>query len=248
MQELRQRNQSLEAELPEARKRAQRLSRSARAAHARAGAAEGPAGGGEAARASADRRQRRARALLPRQEVKILRHEREEMRRRIARLVEVLDGAGVAPAYNPGRRRRAWPTKLSSTSVHVEIFGQTYSVQAGGDPGYVEELAGLRRRADARGEPDGGAVDSVRIAVLAALNIADECFRLRAPGCSKADDERGQRARRPGPRAGRGPRGLTASSSRFPLAWARPAQLSSAVKVPCVVRDGLVNLEPTSFN
>jgi cell division protein ZapA (FtsZ GTPase activity inhibitor) len=26
----------------------------------------------------------------------------------------------------------------------------------------------------------GGSVDSVRIAVLAALNIADECFRLRS--------------------------------------------------------------------
>jgi cell division protein ZapA (FtsZ GTPase activity inhibitor) len=27
--------------------------------------------------------------------------------------------------------------------VHVEIFGQTYAVKAGGDPGYVEKLAAL---------------------------------------------------------------------------------------------------------
>ena len=63
--------------------------------------------------------------------------------------------------------------------VHVEIFGQSYAVRAGADPGYVEKLAAHvdeQMREVSRG---GGAVDSVRIAVLAALNIADECFRLR---------------------------------------------------------------------
>ena len=44
-------------------------------------------------------------------------------------------------------------SSTSSSTVHVEIFGQTYTVKAGADPGYVEQLA--------------------------ALNIADECFRLR---------------------------------------------------------------------
>jgi cell division protein ZapA len=65
------------------------------------------------------------------------------------------------------------------TTIHVEIFGQTYTVKAGGDPGYVEELAA---HVDAQMREVGktaGAVDSVRVAVLAALNIADECFRLR---------------------------------------------------------------------
>ena len=63
--------------------------------------------------------------------------------------------------------------------VHVEIFGLSYSVQAGGEPGYVEQLAGFvdaQMREVSRG---AGAVDSVRIAVLAALNIADELFRAR---------------------------------------------------------------------
>ena len=66
-----------------------------------------------------------------------------------------------------------------SSTVHVEIFGQTYTVKAGADPGYVEELAA---HVDAQMREVGktaGAVDSVRVAVLAALNIADECFRLR---------------------------------------------------------------------
>jgi len=69
--------------------------------------------------------------------------------------------------------------KAGGSSVHVEIFGQTYTVKAGADPGYVEELAA---HVDAQMREVGktaGAVDSVRVAVLAALNIADECFRLR---------------------------------------------------------------------
>jgi cell division protein ZapA len=63
--------------------------------------------------------------------------------------------------------------------VHVEIFGQSYAVRAGKDPGYVEKLAAYvdeQMREVSRG---GAAVDSVRIAVLAALNLADECFALR---------------------------------------------------------------------
>jgi cell division protein ZapA len=66
-----------------------------------------------------------------------------------------------------------------SSLVHVEIFGQSYAVRAGTDHGYVERLAGY---VDGQMQEIGrtsGAVDSVRIAVLAALNIADECFRLR---------------------------------------------------------------------
>src|SRR6188768_2803907 len=70
-------------------------------------------------------------------------------------------------------------SSTSSSTVHVEIFGQTYTVKAGADPGYVEQLAA---HVDAQMREVGktaGAVDSVRVAVLAALNIADECFRLR---------------------------------------------------------------------
>jgi len=64
--------------------------------------------------------------------------------------------------------------------VHVEIFGQSYSVRAGADPGYVEKLA---RHVDAQMQEVGkasGAVDSLRVAVLAALNIADELFQARS--------------------------------------------------------------------
>jgi cell division protein ZapA len=64
--------------------------------------------------------------------------------------------------------------------VHVDIFGQTYTVRAGTDVGYVEKLAAYVDSQMMEVSRAAGAVDSVRIAVLAALNIADECFQLRA--------------------------------------------------------------------
>jgi cell division protein ZapA len=72
--------------------------------------------------------------------------------------------------------------------VHVEIFGQTYAVRAGGEPGFVEELAA---QVDAQMREVGkqsGAVDTVRIAVLAALNIAAELRDVRGR-LDEADDK-----------------------------------------------------------
>ena len=63
--------------------------------------------------------------------------------------------------------------------VHVEIFGQTYTLRAGTEPGYVEELARFVDEQMREVSRSGPAVDSVRIAVLAALNIADECYQAR---------------------------------------------------------------------
>ncbi len=63
--------------------------------------------------------------------------------------------------------------------VHVEILGQTYAVKAGADPGYVESLAAFVDEQMKDVSRASGAVDSVRVAVLAALNLADELFRLR---------------------------------------------------------------------
>jgi cell division protein ZapA len=63
--------------------------------------------------------------------------------------------------------------------VHVEIFGQTYLVKAGGDPAYVQKLAASVDEQMKDVSRASGAVDSLRVAVLAALNLADECARLR---------------------------------------------------------------------
>jgi cell division protein ZapA len=63
--------------------------------------------------------------------------------------------------------------------VQVEIFGQTYSVKHGGNPDYVQKLAAYVDEAMKDVSRASGAVDSLRVAVLAALNLADECFGAR---------------------------------------------------------------------
>ena len=67
----------------------------------------------------------------------------------------------------------------SSRIVPVEIHGQRYPVRSGLDPEYVARLAAYvdeKVRAAAEATPTG---DSLRFAILAALNIADELFRCR---------------------------------------------------------------------
>ncbi len=64
--------------------------------------------------------------------------------------------------------------------VHLEIFGQTYAVHAGNNDARLQEIAALVDAEMREVGRSAGAVDSVRIAVLAALNIADENLRLRA--------------------------------------------------------------------
>jgi cell division protein ZapA len=64
-------------------------------------------------------------------------------------------------------------------STEVEIFGQTYNVRGEGDPNYLTELA---RFVDARMREvaaEVATVDPMKIAILAALNIADEFSRYR---------------------------------------------------------------------
>jgi cell division protein ZapA len=61
--------------------------------------------------------------------------------------------------------------------IQVEIFGQTYNLRADGDPAYVQSLAShvdAKMREVAR---ETKAVDTLRVAILAALNIADESRR-----------------------------------------------------------------------
>jgi cell division protein ZapA len=61
--------------------------------------------------------------------------------------------------------------------IPVEINGQRYPIRTELDPDYVMRLAAYveeKIRAAASSAPTG---DSVKLAVLAALNIADELFR-----------------------------------------------------------------------
>lgn len=63
--------------------------------------------------------------------------------------------------------------------MKVEIFDQTYNVHADGDEAYLRNVAAFvdeKMRAVAESTRQA---DSTRIAVLAALNMADELFSLR---------------------------------------------------------------------
>ena len=63
--------------------------------------------------------------------------------------------------------------------VAVEIAGQRYPIRSSLDPEYVARLATYvdeKMRAAADSSPSG---DSMRLAVIAALNVADELFRIR---------------------------------------------------------------------
>ncbi len=67
----------------------------------------------------------------------------------------------------------------SSRVIPVDIHGQRYPIRSTLDPEYVARLASYvdeKMRAAGESTPTG---DSLRLAVLAALNIADELFRCR---------------------------------------------------------------------
>ena len=76
--------------------------------------------------------------------------------------------------------------------IPITIQGQQYPIRTTLDPAYVSRLATFvdeKMQAAAESTPSS---DSVRLAVLAALNIADELFR-----CRDATDQRnGQLAER----------------------------------------------------
>lgn len=63
--------------------------------------------------------------------------------------------------------------------IHVDIQGQRYAIKSSLDPKYVHDVAAY---VDQRMERVASAMatsDAIRLAVLAALNIADELFRAR---------------------------------------------------------------------
>jgi cell division protein ZapA len=85
--------------------------------------------------------------------------------------------AGHPPTDEANTARTTAP--VSPASVSVDIYDQVYHLR-GTDPKHIEKLASLvdsRMRAVAA---HGSTVDSLRVAVLASLNIADELFTLRA--------------------------------------------------------------------
>lgn len=64
------------------------------------------------------------------------------------------------------------------TSIRVDIYDDSYHLR-GSDPAYIQRLADLvdaKMRAVAQ---HTSTVDSLRVAVLAAINLADDYYQLR---------------------------------------------------------------------
>ena len=77
---------------------------------------------------------------------------------------------------------------MDSRVVSVEINGMRYPIRSHLDAAYIADLAAYveqKMQLAARESPAG---DTLKIAVLAALNIADECFRAREEGEAQRTD------------------------------------------------------------
>ena len=69
--------------------------------------------------------------------------------------------------------------QASTPTIRVEIYNQTYNIRSDGDSDYITQLAEFvdgRMREISSGTLT---VDSLKVAILAALHIADELHRLK---------------------------------------------------------------------
>jgi len=83
--------------------------------------------------------------------------------------------AGIGSMLNKG----SMDATSSSPTIRVEIYNQTYNIRSDGDTEYIIQLAEFvdsRMREISSGTLT---VDSLKVAILAALHIADELHRLK---------------------------------------------------------------------
>ena len=78
-----------------------------------------------------------------------------------------------------GLDKSSMDTATTSPTIRVEIYNQNYSIRSDGDTEYIIQLAEFvdsRMREISSGTLT---VDSLKVAILAALHIADELHRLK---------------------------------------------------------------------
>ena len=74
---------------------------------------------------------------------------------------------------------------MESRVVSVEINGMRYPIRSHLDAAYIADLAAYVESKMLLASKESPAGDTLKIAVLAALNIADECFRAREEGTAQ---------------------------------------------------------------
>ncbi len=69
---------------------------------------------------------------------------------------------------------------MGTRVVTVEIHGQRYAVKSDLDQAYIAELATYLDRKMRMAADELSSADTLRVAIIAALNLADELYRARA--------------------------------------------------------------------
>lgn len=75
--------------------------------------------------------------------------------------------------------RNSVDASASTPTIRVEIYNQTYNIRSDGDSEYITELAEFVDRRMREISSCTLTVDSLKVAILAALHVADELHRLK---------------------------------------------------------------------
>ncbi len=68
---------------------------------------------------------------------------------------------------------------MDGRSVEVSFLGSTFTIQSRYDPRYLDEVISYLKEKIREIQASSGAKDPLKIALLAALNVADELLRKR---------------------------------------------------------------------
>ncbi len=79
-------------------------------------------------------------------------------------------------------------------TVHVRIYDREYALRTSGDPEHLQELCRLLDERMHEVARASGAVDTLKAAVLTALNLVDELLRAREE-LKKMDDALSRRSK-----------------------------------------------------
>lgn len=101
-------------------------------------------------------------------------------------------GNGHPPSRN-GKR-----SEVDTESVTVTIFGREYTLRGDADPDYVKKVADFVDQRMSEVAKGSAVASTAKVAILAAVNIADELFReqqKRLENMASVDDQSVQLAR-----------------------------------------------------
>jgi cell division protein ZapA len=88
------------------------------------------------------------------------------------------------------------PTRAPEEATAVTIFGRTYHLRGNEDPSYLLELAAVVDRKMHEAAEATGTADTLKVAILASLNIADEWLQAASGGPAGRDPRTHERLAR----------------------------------------------------